>query len=67
MKTRFRSSVTESGGGMDSTSCSVIGWCCSLAESQCMAVRAPISLNWLAFLNKYYLHGVLCDEMGLGG
>lgn len=23
-------------------------------------------LNWLAFLNKYYLHGILCDDMGLG-
>ncbi|XP_043212262.1 TATA-binding protein-associated factor 172-like, partial [Amphibalanus amphitrite] len=23
-------------------------------------------VSWLAFLNKYHLHGVLCDDMGLG-
>lgn len=23
-------------------------------------------VNWLAFLNKYHLHGILCDDMGLG-
>lgn len=23
-------------------------------------------INWLAFLNKYKLHGALCDDMGLG-
>lgn len=23
-------------------------------------------VNWLHFLNKYYLHGILCDDMGLG-
>lgn len=23
-------------------------------------------LNWLAFLNRYELHGALCDDMGLG-
>ena len=24
-------------------------------------------VNWLAFLNRYNLHGILCDDMGLGG
>ena len=23
-------------------------------------------VNWLAFLNRYHLHGILCDDMGLG-
>ena len=23
-------------------------------------------INWLGFLNRYKLHGVLCDDMGLG-
>ncbi|OAA58384.1 tbp associated factor [Niveomyces insectorum RCEF 264] len=23
-------------------------------------------VNWLHFLNKYFLHGILCDDMGLG-
>jgi TATA-binding protein-associated factor len=23
-------------------------------------------VNWLAFLNKYHLSGILCDDMGLG-
>src|SRR5271170_2465956 len=22
-------------------------------------------VNWLAFLNKFHLHGILCDDMGL--
>ena len=36
------------------------------------AVRAELrpyqrrGVSWLAFLNKYQLHGVLCDDMGLG-
>ena len=23
-------------------------------------------INWLGFLDRYKLHGVLCDDMGLG-